>query len=200
MRPLQPASFPNQPVYKYQLMEDRKPEENSQMLNVISSARSGLQEGKSLPAGTRVWHQEGAEVCAHLQLSRASAGWGEKPDCHIPRCMSSGSPDANSTVQRPLLEANLFTDRGGTKSLKPIPGWCWQGGRSVQQPGFPEQPGGWHTGSSSQPKGRPWRLGPQPVWAARLCAGSRPSLLNPERPGGEKPTHKWEQLSEVGPG
>lgn len=101
---------------------------------------------------------------------------------------------------RDLCLKQTCSDRGGTKSLKPIPGWCWQGGRSVQQPGFPEQPGGWHTGSSSQPKGRPWRLGPQPVWAARLCAGSRPSLLNPERPGGEKPTHKWEQLSEVGPG
>lgn len=52
-----PASFPNHPVYKYQLMEDGKSEENNKMLMsfhllCLPSRRDTLQQ--SLAAGSRV--------------------------------------------------------------------------------------------------------------------------------------------------
>lgn len=52
-----PASFPNQPVYKYQLMEDGNSEENNQMLMAFHSLCLAFRRDtlwQPLAAGTRV--------------------------------------------------------------------------------------------------------------------------------------------------
>lgn len=132
-------------------------------------AGSGLQEGHPLAVtGCRhkgVKPRGSRSLCTSTSSARPVQGEGNSLAVTSQGTCQGAVLMPNSTVKRPLLKAHLFTERerGSKEPEGPIPGWCWQGGRSVLQPGFPEQPGGWHTGSSSRPKGPPRHLGPQPV-------------------------------------
>lgn len=81
---------------------------------------SGLQEGHPLAATghrhTDMKPRGSRSLCMSASSARPLQGEGNGLTAKFPRCMCILM--LNCTMQRPLLEAHLLTDREGTKSLK----------------------------------------------------------------------------------
>lgn len=108
-----PASFPNQPVYKYQLMEEVRREQPN--VNVMPFAGSGLQEGHPLAVtGCRhkgVKPRGSRSLCTSASSARPVQGEGNSLAVTSQGTCQGAVLMLNSTVKRPLLEAHLFTER-----------------------------------------------------------------------------------------